>query len=64
MITKNSGGWLKNVNVSIATNRNELYFDSSLKYTSENNFKAKENRYFDRETVTNRIRHCDYFISV
>ena len=54
----------ENVNVSIATNRNELYFDSSLKYTSENNFKANENRYFDRETVTNRIRHGDYFISV
>ena len=60
-IIKNNREWPKNVNVSIATNRNELYFDSSIKYTSENNFTPEENRYFDREAVMNTIHRGDYF---
>ena len=47
----------KNVNVSITTNRNKLYFDSSIKY----NFTLEENRYFDREAVMNAIHCGDYF---
>ena len=42
-------------------NRNELYFDSSFKYTSENNFTPEENWYFDREAVMNTIHRGDYF---
>ena len=60
-IIKNNGEWPKNVNVSITTNRNELYFDSSIKYTSENNFTPEENRYFDLEAVMNTIHRGDYF---
>ena len=60
-IIKNNGEWPKNVNVSITTNRNKLYFDSSIKYTSENNFTPEENRYFDREAVMNAIHRGDYF---
>ena len=60
-ITKNNGEWPKNVNVSITTNRNKLYFDSSVKYTSENNFTPEEKRYFDREAMMNTIHRCDYF---
>ena len=60
-IIKNSEEWPENVNVSITTNRNELYFESSIKYTSENNFKPEENRYFDREAVMNTIHRGDYF---
>ena len=60
-IIKNNGEWPKNVNVSITTNRNKLYFDSSIKYTSENNFTPEENRYFDLEAVMNTIHRGDYF---
>ena len=60
-IIKNNGEWPKNVNVSITTNRSKLYFDSSIKYTSENNFTPEENRYFDREAVMNAIHRDDYF---
>ena len=60
-IIKNNREWPKNVNVSIATSRNELYFDSSIKYTSENNFTPEENRYFDREAVMNTIHRGDSF---
>ena len=37
--------------------------DSSVKYTSENNFTLEENQYFGREAVMNTI-HCDDYFSI
>ena len=39
-IIKNNGEWPRNVNVTITTNTNEEYFESSIKYNVEDNFTA------------------------